>query len=237
LSAKTAARFIIGPIRNDKGTVMNTGNDRLVIELHYLPSVAYFVYLSFFENVFIDLGEQYSKQTYRNRCIINGANKVENLIVPVKGRNHKTTIQNIEIDYRQKWLNNHLRAIQSAYGKAPFFEYYADDLFEIFKSKPARLIDLNLALLTKCLEFLELQIDIDFIEKIEKFTENNCYDAKNIIHPKKSLSKSELFTPQKYFQIFGKNFVPNLSVIDLIFCEGPAASQIIKDSTSLGAQI
>lgn len=209
----------------------------LVVELHYLPSIAYFVYLSSFKRVVVDIGEEYSKQSYRNRCRINGANKVENLIVPVKGRNHKVEVRDVEIDYQQKWLNNHLRAIQSAYGKAPFFDYYADELFEIYRERPGKLIDLNRVLLTKCLEILELQLEIIFSENIKRFIEKGAYNAKNIIHPKKHLSKSVLYFPREYFQVFGKNFVPNLSVIDLIFCEGPAAGQILYESTANLRQI
>jgi len=216
---------------------MATSSKTLVIELHYLPSVAYFVYLNSFKRVVFDTGEDYSKQSYRNRCLINGANKVENLIVPVKGRNPKIAIRDVEIDYQQKWLNNHLRAIQSAYGKAPFFEYYADEFFETFRKRPRKLNELNQVLLTKCLEILELQLEIDFSENIKKFIESGAYNAKNIIHPKKLLSKSALYSPRKYFQVFGKNFVPNLSVIDLIFCEGPAAGQIIHESTANPRQI
>ena len=202
----------------------------ILIELHYLPCIAYFSYIASFENVLIDIGEEYSKQSYRNRCRINGANKVENLIIPVKKRDHKQRFSEVEIDYSQKWLNSHIRAIQSAYGKAPFFEYYAEDIFEIYQARPQRLMDLNQKFLTKCLELLELQINIDLVDSINIFSNKEVYNAKNVINPKKILPEDSLFYPQKYFQVFGKNFVPNISVIDLIFCEGPGAGRVIKDS-------
>ena len=202
----------------------------LIIELHYLPSIPYFAYLASFSQVVIDIGELYSKQSYRNRCRINGANKVENLIIPVKDGNKKNQVSDVEIDYHQKWLNNHLRAIQSAYGKAPFFEYYIDDLLEIYRQKPIQLAELTRGLLTKCLELLDLQIEIKFSKNVMTFSESRAINAKNTIHPKKVLSESPLYNPQKYFQVFGKNFVPNLSVIDLLFGEGPEASSIIKKS-------
>lgn len=204
--------------------------NNILIELQYLPGTSYFSYISSFDKVLIDIGEEYSKQSFRNRCRINGANKVENLTVPVKKRDRKQKMSEVEIDYQQKWLNNHQRAIQSAYGKAPFFEYYADDIFRVFQEKPARLLDLNRDFLTKCLELLELQIEINFIDDFDIFSDNDHYNAKNVIHPKKNLPHDSLFAPQKYFQVFGKNFVPNISVIDLIFCEGPSAGGIIKHS-------
>ena len=210
----------------------------LSIELHYLPSIAYFVYLSSFEKVVFDLNDRYSKQTYRNRCRINGANNVENLIIPIKKNFNKTRFtRNVEIDYGQKWLGKHLRAIQSAYGKSPFFEYFADDFFAIYNKKPDLLFDLNKELLTKCLEILDLSIKVQFTEKIDPNDKNGLFDAANSINPKNTSGKNSLFDPVSYFQVFGKNFVNNLSIIDLIFCEGPQARQILEKSRAKNNQI
>jgi hypothetical protein len=209
----------------------------ILIELHYLPCIAYFTYLTAFGKVVIDLSEGYDKQSYRNRCRINGANKVEDLIIPVrKGRQH-LAYSDIEIDYNQKWLNTHLRGLQSAYGKAPFYEYYAEELFEVFLQKPPLLVDLNKNLLTKCLELLELQIDVDFCYHVDEYAENAFYNAKKALRPKKSWQNDRLFRPTKYFQVFGKDFVENLSIVDLIFCEGPNSKQIIKNSAASNRQI
>lgn len=203
----------------------------LFIELHYLPCIQYFAYLSSFDKILIDPADRYTKQSYRNRCRINGANNVENLIIPVrKVSNKKLLTQNVEIDYNQKWLNKHIRALQSAYGKAPFFEYYKDELFGIYHKKPTRLFDLNKELLTKCLEILELDINIEYLQKSVTQKINEAFDARNEINSKKLNPKSPFFIPSKYFQVFGNNFVNNLSVIDLIFCEGPQARQIIENS-------
>ncbi|MCK5277943.1 MAG: WbqC family protein [Cyclobacteriaceae bacterium] len=206
----------------------------LFIELHYLPCIQYFVYLSSFNKIFIDLDDVYSKQTYRNRCRINGANNVENLIIPVKKiSNKKILTRNVEIDYNQKWLNKHIRAIKSAYGKAPFFEYYGNELVEIYNKKPAHLYELNKDLLTKCLEILDINLKIEFSDKTDVIEKNGVYDAKNKINPKKSMPGNSFFTSVDYFQVFGNNFVNNLSIIDLIFCEGPQARQIIGKSCVL----
>ena len=206
-------------------------DQQLLIEMHYLPSVAYFVYLRNFSSFVIDAEDIYTKQTYRNRCRINGANKIEDLIIPIKkNKSGKIRTSEVEIDHRQKWLNKHKRAIQSAYGKAPFFEYYADELFEIFNKKTQSLLLFNMELLTKCLEFLEMKltINVGLIEKSENKTA--VYDARNAINPKKQHSSHSLFSPEPYFQVFGNNFAANMSIIDLIFCEGPQAKFVVENS-------
>ncbi len=206
----------------------------LFVEPHYLPCVQYFVYLNSFSKIIIDRDDVYLKQTYRNRCKINGANKIENLIIPIKKiSNQKMLTHDVEIDYTQKWHNNHLRAIQSAYGKAPFFEYYRDEIFEIYNKKPCYLLELNKALLTKCLEILDLNLNIEYLEIKDVSNKYYVYDIKNKINPKIPNSNLSIFKPTNYFQVFGNNFADNLSIIDLIFCEGPNARQIIAKSHTM----
>ena len=202
----------------------------LLIELHYLPSIQYFVYINYFKNIFIDPTDIYLKQTYRNRCRINGANKIEDLTIPIKKVSSSRKTLHVEIDHQQKWLNKHLRAIQSAYGKAPFYEYYADDFSSVFIKNANSLFSFNKRLLTKCLDILELDVTINFSESIEKMDKNTLYDGRGEINPKKSNFPNSIFMPEKYFQVFGNNFVQNLSVIDLIFCEGPQARHFIQKS-------
>jgi hypothetical protein len=206
----------------------------LHIEMHYLPCIQYFVYLNSFEKIIVDINDVYIKQTYRNRCRISAANKVEDLIIPVKkGHNRKMLSSDIFIDYQQKWMNNHLRAIKSAYGKAPFFAYYVDELFAVYNKKPVRLFELNRNLLTKCLEILEMDINIEYSEHYTISDLEGHFDARNEINPKKNSEKNHLFSPVEYFQVFGNNFARNLSIVDLIFCEGPHAKPILDKSSAL----
>ena len=106
-----------------------------LIEVQYLPPVSYFAALSVFREVVVEKYEHYQKQTYRNRCYINTVKGREMLIVPLTSKHGKVAITNIRIDHTQKWVNTHWRAIQSAYGKAPFFEYYAEDLHTLLYKK------------------------------------------------------------------------------------------------------
>ncbi len=208
----------------------------VIIELQYMPPIEYFVHLIAFEKIVIDTHDKYIKQTYRNRCRIRGANKIEDLVIPVlKGRGQGKLTCEVEIDYKQKWLGKHKRAIASAYGKAPFFEYYADELFAILDEKPSLLFELNKKLLTKCLEFLEIKSVVEFSD-LDDVGEKDSYFAKNTINPKRSSATFQIFKPKKYFQVFGKDFAENLSIIDLIFNEGPEARGILENSLLLNRQ-
>ena len=98
----------------------------LLIELHYFPCVSYFKLLSAYEKVFLEAEEHFIKQTYRNRTYILTSNKIDRLSIPIIHEDKKKPIRLLSIDYKLKWQLRHWRAIQSAYAKAPFFEYYAD---------------------------------------------------------------------------------------------------------------
>src|SRR5688572_11233691 len=99
-----------------------------LIEAHYLPSIAFFAAICRADSILLERNEYFAKQTYRNRCRINTANGELDLVVPVTSKHGKVVITDVRVDFTQKWLNNHWRTVQSAYGKAPFFEYYSDDL-------------------------------------------------------------------------------------------------------------
>jgi len=108
----------------------------ILIELHYLPCLEYFIQLVQSENICLEAHENFQKQTYRNRFSILTANKIDTLSVPVLKSNSKQLIREVEIDYTQLWQKIHRRAIQSAYGKAPYYEYYADYFKQLYDKKP-----------------------------------------------------------------------------------------------------
>ncbi|MEJ1236706.1 WbqC family protein [Chryseolinea sp. T2] len=206
--------------------------DKVLVETQYLPSVAFFSAVSGAKTLAIERHEHYVKQSYRNRCQIVDASGQRSLTVPVVHGSGKTMIAEMRIDYSQKWVNNHWRSMQSAYGKAPYFEYYADDLQRILYSKPAFLYDLNMQLLSMCLKALRLGTTIEETASYSKVAENGVLDLRNAIDVKNPSSVNGIFTPVPYAQVFGSSFVENGSIIDLIFCVGPGAARIVKNSWS-----
>jgi hypothetical protein len=205
---------------------------RCLIELHYLPSIAYFSVLLKHEGILLEAHEHFVKQSFRNRCTILTANGVQNLVVPLTGKhtlpNGKVYIKDVRIDYSQKWLNTHWRAITSAYRNAPYFEYYADDLHDILFRQPPFLYDLNLELLTICLKWLRSDIPVLETSGYEKTAEQGVTDFRNALMAKKPESLDKYYTAVPYTQVFGKAFVKHLSFVDLIFCQGPEARKIVE---------
>ncbi len=210
----------------------STTANTVLIDLHYLPCIAYFSRILQADQIMVEVHEHYPKQTYRNRCYLQIANKVHTLTVPVSRGTGKIKTKDVRVSYSQQWQDNHWRTITSAYGKAPFFEFFADELYNILHKKHQFLVDLNLELLTKCLKLIGA--DHKSVILTETFQEEpeQVLDCRDMIKPKIPYIAYSFFDPLPYNQVFGKDFVPNLSVIDLLFCEGPRANHVISQSLS-----
>jgi hypothetical protein len=187
----------------------------LLIDSQYFPNLSYFKEIYNSNKLIINDKELFDKQTYRNRCRILGANGAMDLIAPV---NHSSPrkMANIELSYTDRWASVHLRSIESAYRRSPFFEYYAADFFAILEQKPTRLIDLNTKILKQCLKILSIEKPILMLSECDF----NSEEVKNLtgkIHPKK---ESLVHSFNSYQQVFSHQFTPNLSILDTIFCLG-----------------
>ena len=202
----------------------------VLIDLHFLSSLEYFCALLPFETVVLEKHEHFNKQSFRNRCYVLAANGVERLSIPVTEKHGKVMITDVKIDYTYRWQTNLWRTLESAYANAPFFEYYKDDLHkEIFLNQKF-LYDLNFHLLSMCLRWLKWNKSIAESIGYEKKILSSCLDLRGLISAKKDFSERGYYHPQPYQQVFGSTFVPNLSLIDVIFCEGPQAANLVARS-------
>jgi len=205
----------------------------LLIESQYFPPVSYFSLILLFDKIHIEAFENYKKQSYRNRCLIRGPNKIEKLIVPVMHASGRKGIRETRIDYSTNWHKIHRRALMSAYGKSPFYEYFAGDFFSVLERKHRFLMDLNMEILSKCLDLLHIRCDTAHTSGYEKSPGKVLFDARDLINPKKTERKQLFFHPVPYYQVFGKNFAEDLSILDLLMCEGPVAIEILRQSNIL----
>jgi hypothetical protein len=152
------------------------------------------------------------------------------LIVPLTAKHGKVLVKDIRIDHSKKWQNNHWRTIESAYRKAPYFEYYSDDLKNILYRDHDFLFDLNFELLSFCLKSIRFNPAISVSVTYEKVPPSHVFDLRSQINPKKPASDRDFYVPVSYYQVFGSRFVENLSLIDLLFCEGPRAASLLLAS-------
>ncbi|MBV6646997.1 MAG: WbqC family protein [Cyclobacteriaceae bacterium] len=201
----------------------------LLIEPHLLGSLEYFVLLDKASEVIWETHEHFRKQTFRNRFYINTSQGPMPLIVPVSYGN-RTTFREVTIDYRQRWIKEHWGAIYSSYGKSPFFEHFSDLFHDILERRPKFLLDLCQMMMTICLKVLQSDMVISETERYDKMAEMGILDYRNHIHPKKTFAQRDIYKPFPYIQNFGSNFVPNLSIIDALFSEGPQTCSVIEKS-------
>jgi hypothetical protein len=206
---------------------------KAILSTAYFPPIQYISKFLSFSTVEIEQFENYNKQSYRNRCIILSANGPLSLSIPVQKDFHpKIRISEIKLDYDTNWRKIHWKAIEAAYKRSPFFEFYLDDFYPFFTEKFEFLLPFNSAILDIILKRIGISAKIVYSRSyVEK---NNEYeDFRDSIHPKpakalKDCEFKQIYYQQVFFSKFG--FVPNLSILDLLFNEGPNSLAILKNS-------
>ena len=189
-----------------------------ILPLCYLPSVEYVARL-LREQCVIDVGENYVKRSERNRAYILSANKVMPLTVNVVGGNRpRLPMRDVEIDYSKRWQHQHWVSIVSAYKSSPYFDHYAPYLEPFYRREWRYLVDYNRELLELLLRLLGSPMELPLSEQ---YVESRDGDLD--LRPKHR--EGSTFVAEPYFQNFSERmpFQPNLSVLDLLLCEGPSA--------------
>lgn len=191
-----------------------------VFSTAYLPPIEYIHLALKHGRIILEKHETYSKQTYRNRCIILSANGTLPLIIPVvKPNGNRTKICDIRIDNSVKWRKEHWRAIESAYKGSAFFEFILDYFVDFYKKERSFLWDFNIEIISTIFNLLEMDIKIQETSEYERDFNDYTKDYRNCMSPKKRyIYCNTEFEPIPYFQVFGisKGFEPNLSIFDMI---------------------
>ena len=204
----------------------------LLLSTAYLAPVQYYAHLYAAQQIIEDHGEHYVKQTYRNRCYIATPSGPQALTLPIvrNGAAH-AAVRDIQLSDHGNWQHLHWTALTSAYDSSPYFEYYADDFRPLYEQKFQFLVDFNTALEQTVLQLLSLDKDIQttncYVEATQGMT-----DMRNVISPKAPQGADPHFIPQAYYQVFSQRtgFLPNLSIVDLLFNMGPESRMVLKRS-------
>ncbi len=202
----------------------------LLVENQYFGSVNYYKILFKHTYVKIEQFEYYHKMSFRNRCIVPGANGLIHLSVPLeKGRNQRQVMKDVRIAYRDNWVLQHCRSLEACYNRAPFFEYYREELFGLLEKRPAFLMDLDLELLHWVLKKFRTDLQIELTGAYREIPEPGVTDARNRILPR---NYQEGEQPVRYTQVFEDRigFIPNMSILDLLFCTGPNGLNLLRSN-------
>ncbi|MVZ61569.1 hypothetical protein GQF63_06005 [Sphingobacterium humi] len=197
----------------------------LLLPACYLPNVSYFHAIKQHEGpILIEQFENYPKQTFRTRAQIATANGILDLIVPiVHGRKERVAIKEIKINYDHPWQRLHWLSLQTAYRSSAYFEYYEEDFRRFFTQRFDFLLDYNVQQVTLLLKLLKLPRELSLTDSYQELPATEL-DLRKAMSPRQA---PLLQNPQPYYQLFEEKqgFLPNLSVVDLLFSQGPQAKQ------------
>ena len=204
----------------------------MILPALYNGPLNYFARLVRQQEIVLEQFDSYSKQTYRNRCMIMGPNGVVTLSIPVKRKRMiKTQLRDIRIDYDTNWNRIHWRSLVASYASSPFFDFLAEEIRPLYEKRFEFLIELNLNLIEQTLGLMNLHIPVVLSKEFSPVL--SVQDPRHFIHPKMDQAAADPgFHPVEYHQVFADRlgFRANLSILDLIFNEGPDALSYLQRS-------
>ena len=199
----------------------------ILIHPNYFPNIHQFTQIIKADNILFEASDNYQKQTFRNRTYIYGANGKLGLFVPViHTHNNRELFKDVKISYDSNWMDLHLKSLQSAYRSSPYFEYFEDNFVKLYSEKEKFLVDFNI----KCIKLISNLLDLNLNYKISnEYIEktNDIIDLRGLSNARK---EKKIDTP-KYIQVFETKhgYLNNLSIVDLIFSEGPNSVSLITN--------
>jgi hypothetical protein len=207
-----------------------TAKSTLLIESQYFPNISYYKTLINFDILLIERYEHYQKVSFRNRCYIAGPNGSILLSVPlVRGKNQRTLMKDVKISNEERWQGQHWKTLVSAYRRSPWFEYHEESLGDLYRKEFIYLLDWNTACFEWANQVIGLSQTTHFTDQFEKSyaPETGVTDLRDRMTPSEpALSDDSV----EYTQVFQERtgFLQNLSILDLIFCEGRRSLELLK---------
>lgn len=201
----------------------------LIIDLQYFPSVVLYKISNISSDIIFDQYEFYQKMSFRNRCQITGAQGRIDLSIPlVQGRDQKTVMKDVRIAGTYRWQDRHWKTILACYSRSPWFEHYRDELEDLYRKPFHFLKDWNLACFEWTCRVLGLPVRVALTDAWRPQYGGDLLDLRGKLVPR-NIQDTELASPVVYRQVFEEitGFIPNLSILDLLFCEGQRARSLL----------
>lgn len=204
--------------------------EKIIVENQYFMCIEAIKMLKNCTSISLEKYENYKKMSFRNRCVIVGSNGLIHLSVPIiGGRNTKQLIKDVKISYSETWQQQHKKAIISSYAKAPFFEHYIDAIITLIEKKHTFLFDKNYDILIWIMKVLKMKKEIGFTSEYIQSVSADEIDYRNKWMPNNFQQEKKYII--KYPQVFEDKlgFQSNVSIIDLLFCEGSLSNSLLND--------
>ena len=202
----------------------------ILLQPTYFSPILQYVAIANTDEIIFETEDNFQKQTYRNRCYIYTAQGKQLLNVPVQHTKEiKQKTKDVKIDYKDDWHKQQLKTLKTAYNSSPFFEFYIDDLLPVFEKKVHSLLDLNFLTNEIIMDALQLEIPTKKTKEYEKVP--NILDLRFLAEDKPKIT----YNLERYIQVFAENhgFIPNLSILDLLFMEGPNALNYLETQKNI----
>ncbi len=197
----------------------------ILLQPTYFFSILQYIAIANADEIIFETEDNFQKQTYRNRCYIYTSQGKQLLNVPVQhSKENKQKTKDVKIDYKDDWHKQQLKTLKTAYSSSPFYEFYIDDLLPVFEKKKHFLLDLNFLAHEIIMDALQLEIAMKKTTEYER--EPKLLDLRILAEDKPKTT----YNLEPYAQVFSENhgFIPNLSILDLLFMEGPNALNYLE---------
>lgn len=225
-----------------------------IIQSNYIPWRGYFDLISDVDLFVLYDDVQFSRGNWRNRNLIKTPTKPIWLTVPVKfsSKDKRKNIEDITIDFTQKWRQRHIKSIIQNYSKSPFFKKYSDGFFDLYYSDYSTISELNRILITWIMKQLKIATPVRLSAELNLTGRNTdrliCLlkevgattylsgpTGKNYIDISEFKKAGiglefKTYNYEEYPQNFG-DYLPNVSIIDLLFNCGEDSCSYIKSTT------